>query len=54
MSVPDYWAICALNVQAAKHVVNSHHTLVVESLKGLVTLNPGIKLDEAQRGTADG
>ena len=36
---------------AAKHVLNDPATLVVDSLKGLATLNPDIKLDEAARGT---
>jgi dihydroxyacetone kinase len=35
---------------AAKHVLNDPATLVVDSLKGLATLNPEIKLDEASRG----
>jgi len=35
---------------AAKHVLNDPATLVVDSLKGLATLNPDIKLDEAARG----
>ena len=35
---------------AAKHVVNDPANLVVESLKGLATVNPEIKLDEASRG----
>lgn len=34
----------------AKHVLNEPANLVVDSLKGLVVLNPNIKLDEAQRG----
>lgn len=34
-----------------KHLLNDPATLVVDSLKGLVNLNPNIKLDEAQRGT---
>ncbi|KAK4685203.1 triose/dihydroxyacetone kinase / FAD-AMP lyase (cyclizing), partial [Tremellales sp. Uapishka_1] len=34
---------------AHKHVLNSAATLVVDSLKGLITLNPKLKLDEAQR-----
>jgi hypothetical protein len=33
-----------------KHVLNEPSTLVVDSLKGLVALNPFIHLDEAQRG----
>jgi hypothetical protein len=37
---------------AAKHVLNDPATLVVDSLKGLATLNPDIKLDEAARGTS--
>lgn len=35
---------------AAKHVLNDPATLVVDSLKGLATLNPEVKLDEASRG----
>lgn len=35
---------------ASKHVLNDPATLVVDSLKGLATLNPEIKLDEASRG----
>lgn len=35
---------------ASKHVLNDPATLVVDSLKGLATLNPQIKLDEAARG----
>lgn len=34
---------------AAKHVLNDPATLVVDSLKGLATLNPEVKLDEASR-----
>lgn len=37
---------------ASKHVVNDPANLVVESLKGLATLNPAVKLDEAARGTS--
>jgi len=37
---------------AAKHVLNDPATLVVDSLKGLATLNPDIKLDEASRGAS--
>lgn len=33
-----------------KHLLNTPQTLVVDSLKGLATLNPNVKLDEAQRG----
>ncbi|KAI9639780.1 putative dihydroxyacetone kinase 1 [Dioszegia hungarica] len=36
-------------MSAHKHVLNTPQTLVVDSLKGLVALNPNIKLDEAQR-----
>ncbi|WRT63983.1 dihydroxyacetone kinase [Kwoniella shivajii] len=32
-----------------KHLLNNASTLVVDSLKGLVNLNPNIKLDEGQR-----
>lgn len=32
-----------------KHLVNDPSTLVVDSLKGLATLNPTIQFDEAQR-----
>jgi dihydroxyacetone kinase len=35
---------------AAKHVLNDPATLVVDSLKGLATLNPEVKFDEASRG----
>ncbi|WVQ71012.1 dihydroxyacetone kinase [Cryptococcus sp. DSM 104548] len=34
---------------AHKHLLNTPQTLVVDSLKGLATLNPEVKLDEAQR-----
>ncbi|OWZ54727.1 dihydroxyacetone kinase [Cryptococcus neoformans c45] len=34
---------------AQKHLLNTPQTLVVDSLKGLATLNPNVKLDEAQR-----
>ncbi|WVQ85069.1 dihydroxyacetone kinase [Cryptococcus sp. DSM 104549] len=34
---------------AHKHLLNTPQTLVVDSLKGLATLNPAVKLDEAQR-----
>ena len=40
----------AIHSPSAKHLLNDPSTLVVESLKGLVTLNPNAKLDEAQRG----
>ena len=33
-----------------KHVLNDPSTLVVDSLKGLAQLNPGIHFDEAHRG----
>ncbi|ODO07331.1 dihydroxyacetone kinase [Cryptococcus wingfieldii CBS 7118] len=34
---------------AHKHLLNTPQTLVVDSLKGLATVNPNVKLDEAQR-----
>ncbi|WVN85868.1 dihydroxyacetone kinase [Cryptococcus depauperatus CBS 7841] len=34
---------------AHKHLLNTPQTLVVDSLKGLVTFNPNVKLDESQR-----
>lgn len=44
---------CRLTCRAditAKHILNSPATLVLDSLKGLVALNPHVGLDEAQRG----
>jgi hypothetical protein len=46
----DSFALLQRSDKPEKHVLNSPQTLVVDSLKGLVALNPNIKLDEAQRG----
>jgi hypothetical protein len=49
-SLPSFRHYYSEMASAAKHVLNDPATLVVDSLKGLATLNPDIKLDEASRG----
>jgi hypothetical protein len=52
MSAREFYRMlhCPRLTPSDKHVLNTPQTLVVDSLKGLVALNPNIKLDEAQRG----